>query len=206
MIGGLVKDSIDSCSGKGSASRSPFDGRGEPARGARHDPHRRRRQRAQPLAPCDSRPRGLDAHRAPRRSAEVLHGLGGLPRQRARRSMGDAHRREIPASRAQGDHRRQRREVAGLRRPSPRPSAHRRPRRRGRPAPARRRRSRRAPASHGRGRHRHRGDLSQQGPRHVGDARSRLRDGAMPRVQRLGARDVQRVPRPHGAGGGARHR
>ena len=48
---------------------------------------------------------------------------------------------------------------------------------------------------HARRRHRRRGDLPEQGPRDVGDARSGLRAGAVPRVERLGVGDVRAVRR-----------
>ena len=180
--------------------------------GEPHDPDhprpaaRRRRQRAQPLAPRHPRPRALAAHRPPGRPAEVLHGLGRLPRQRAPRPLGHPHRREVSRARAAGHHRRERGEVARVRGPPPGPAAHRRARGRGRAAPAGGRRSARAPARHGPRRHRRRGDLPQQGPRDVGHARSGVRDGPVPRLQRLGARDLRPLPRPHGPRRRARHR
>ena len=55
-------------------------------------------------------------------------------------------------------------------------------------------------------RHRCRDHLPQQGPRDVGDARCGVRQGAVPRLERLGVGAVRRLPRPHVAGRGHRHR
>ena len=49
-------------------------------------------------------------------------------------------------------------------------------------------------------RHRCRADLPQQGSRDVGDARSAVRHGAVPRLERLGVGAVRRAPGPHDPG------
>ena len=113
---------------------------------------------------------------------------------------------QVPRAPAAGHHRQGRRAVARERRPSARPAAAVDPRRRGPGAqqggrrsarPARRPRSRR---------HRCRADLPQQGPRHVGDARSAVRHGAVPGLERLGVGAVRHPPGPHDPGRRARHR
>jgi len=170
--------------------------------GRRHEHDRAGHQRAQSLAAEHARSRHVAADRAPRRSEEVLHRLGGRARQRARRSVGHAHRCPVSRPGAEGHRGRQRREVAGVRGPPAGSPPRRRARGRGPAAPAGRSRPGAAPARHGSRRDRRRGDVPQQGAVDVGHARRASRHGPVPRLQRLGVGGLRKVQPPHVARGG----
>ena len=149
------------------------------------------------LASRDAGPLRLAAHRACRRSEEVLHGLGRRPCQRAGRPVGRSastpkYTERLPRI-ITDEHGVQWRYCEGYR---PDRAARHELRRRGPGAQQGRRRCRsdriRRPRSR---RRRRRADLPQQGPGDVGDARSGVRHGAVPGVERLGVGAVRRRTR-----------
>ncbi len=139
-----------------------------------------------------------------RRPEEVLHGVGRLPRERARELPRRAHRARVPESHpaprgaggrqpvlgdrgqpSDDDQATRRSARRGARRPPALLPTH---RARGRAAQHDRPHHRRASQRSGCRRSRHRADLPEQGPAVLGDPRSRVRGCDVPGLEPLGLR------------------
>ena len=150
--------------------------------------------------------RRLAADRAGRGPEQVLHGLGGLPRERARTTFSRAHRARVPRPPAAHRGRRERRALVRDAKAGGRSGCARtRGEHEGAGGPACARRPARPRGAHARPRprrRRRRDRVPEQGPLDVGDARPDVRERRCASVYNEWAwRGVRRLQRPHLADG-----